>query len=74
MDPNDPDFKYLGVDRKAMMKQQAAQQFDSKKNFWIPDDKEGFVTAVVEEDNGDQVKVQTKEGVSSQLFCHSLFD
>lgn len=73
MDPNDPDFKYLGVDRKAMLKEQASKSFDSKKNFWIPDDKEGFIAATVDRDNGDQVEVNTKDGVSRSPFWEKGF-
>lgn len=73
MDPNDPDFKYLGVDRKALLKEQASKSFDSKKNFWIPDDKEGFIAALVDKDNGDQVEVNTKDGVSRSPFWEKSF-
>ncbi|XP_018646977.1 myosin heavy chain [Schistosoma mansoni] len=40
MDPSDPDFKYLGVDRKALLKELA--NFDSKNVIWVEDEKEGY--------------------------------
>lgn len=60
MDVNDPDFIYLGVDRKALMKQYG-DSFDSKKNCWVPDDKEVFVAATIEDASGDMVTVRTVE-------------
>ena len=61
IDPNDPDFKYLLVDRKAQMKAQAGGSFDSKKNVWVPDEKEGFVKAIVKSTKGDEVTVETEK-------------
>ncbi|XP_018646976.1 myosin heavy chain, putative [Schistosoma mansoni] len=47
MDPSDPDFKYLGVDRKALLKELA--NFDSKNVIWVEDEKEGYVLADIKE-------------------------
>lgn len=63
-DPSDPDFQYLSVDRKKMIRE--AAPFDGKKNCWIPDDKEGFAPAEIQSSKGDEitVKVTTDQSVS----------
>ena len=68
IDPNDEDFKYLMVDRKKLMKEQVGG-FDSKKNCWIPDEKDGYVAAEVQSTKGDEVTVETvlKHNVSIVL-------
>lgn len=60
-DPNDPDMKYLAVDRKALMKEQTVP-FDGKKMCWVPDEKEGFLAAEIQSTKGDEITVKTIEG------------
>ncbi|VDK34666.1 unnamed protein product, partial [Dibothriocephalus latus] len=67
MDPSDPDFVYLGVDRKALLKEFEAGSFDSKKVAWVEDEKEGFVMADVEETSGDNVTVRLKDGTTKTI-------
>ena len=55
--PDDPDFLYLGVDRKKTMAE--APPYDGKKNCWVPDEKEGYVAAEIESTKGDVVCVKT---------------
>lgn len=59
-DPQDPDFQYLAVDRKKMLKEQT-QPFDGKKMCWVPDEKEGFVGAEIQSSKGDEITVKTIE-------------
>lgn len=59
-DPTDPDFQYLAVDRKKMLKEQT-QPFDGKKMCWVPDEKEGFVGAEIQSSKGDEITVKTIE-------------
>ena len=61
IDPNDGDFKYLLVDRKALMKSQVGGSFDSKKNVWAPHEKHGFLKAIVKSTKGDEVTVETEK-------------
>jgi len=56
--PDDPDFQYLGVDRKKLAMEQT-QPFDGKKNCWIPDEKEGYLKAEIQSTKGDQITVLT---------------
>ncbi|VDP96736.1 unnamed protein product [Echinostoma caproni] len=65
MDPSDPDFKYLGVDRKQLLKEQAS--FDAKNVIWVEDEKEGYVMADIVETSGDTITVKMKDGTVSQL-------
>ena len=60
LDVNDPDFQYLVVDRKKLMKEQT-QTFDGKKACWIPDKKEGFLAAEIQSSKGDEITVKTTE-------------
>ena len=53
---DDEDFKYLGVDRKALIAEQ--KPFDGKKNCWVPDEKEGYMRGEIESTKGDMVTVR----------------
>ncbi|KAL5969171.1 Myosin heavy chain striated muscle [Taenia solium] len=67
MDPSDPDFEYLGVDRKALMKEAEAGSFDSKSVAWVEDEKEGYVMADIVETSGDTVTVRLKDGNTKKV-------
>ena len=56
----DPDFQYLAVDRKKLMKEQT-QAFDGKKACWVPDEKEGFARAEIQSSKGEEVTVKLLE-------------
>ncbi|KAK3591327.1 hypothetical protein CHS0354_028436 [Potamilus streckersoni] len=58
-DPSDPDFQYLAVDRKALLKDPPA--YEGKKCCWIPDKKEGFVLAEIVSTKGEEITVKTLE-------------
>ncbi|XP_033630505.1 myosin heavy chain, striated muscle-like [Asterias rubens] len=57
---DDPD-QFLSVNRKDQL-EAAATQFDSKKNCWVPDQKDGYIAAEVISTKGDQVTVKTLTG------------
>ncbi|VEL10171.1 unnamed protein product [Protopolystoma xenopodis] len=67
MDPNDPDFLYLGVDRKKLLKEAEAGGLDSKNLCWVEDEKEGYVLADVVETSGDTVVVKKKDGNEKKI-------
>ncbi|XP_050394994.2 myosin heavy chain, striated muscle [Patella vulgata] len=56
-DPNDPDFEYLAVDRKKLLKEQT-QAFDGKKSCWVPDERDAFVAAEIQSSKGEEITVQ----------------
>lgn len=64
---NDPEIveslKYLVVPQADKIKAQS-QPFDGKKNFWIADKTEGFISCEVESENNSQVTVRTSKGES----------
>ncbi len=51
----DEDFKFLMVDRKALLKD--APKYDGKKNVWIADKKQGFIKAEIKSTKGEEVTV-----------------
>lgn len=57
MDVNDPDFQYLVVDRKKLMKEQTTT-FDGKKACWVPDPKHGFLAAEIQSTKGEEITVK----------------
>ncbi|XP_021367481.1 myosin heavy chain, striated muscle-like [Mizuhopecten yessoensis] len=57
IDFNDPDFQYLAVDRKKLLKEQTAP-FDGKKNCWVPDEKAGFAASEIQSSKGDDITVK----------------
>ena len=61
---DDPDFLYLGVDKKKVL--QEAPAYDGKKNCWVPDEKEGYLSAEIESTKGDMVTVKTPDMQVSQ--------
>ena len=62
---SDPDFKYLAVDRKKLMREQTAP-YDGKKACWVPDEKEGFIRAEIVSSKGDEITVKLLK--SSQVM------
>ena len=63
----DPDFKYLAVDRHKLMKEQT-QAFDGKKACWVTDEKEGFVRADIVSSKGDEITVKVVSNNLVSLF------
>lgn len=70
----DPDFLYLAVDRKKLLKEQT-QSFDGKKMCWVIDQKEGFTVAEILSTIGEQVvvKIVKNNEVSTPQF-HFIYE
>ena len=72
----DPGFKYLAIDKKALMKEQTTT-FDAKKMCWVPDEKEGFLKAEIQSTKGDDITVKTLDtnevGAHFMTSQHHLF-
>ncbi len=62
IDMNDPEviesLKYLAVSKEERIKL-SALPFDAKKNCFIPHKTEGYLTSVIEKEEGDNVTVKT---------------
>ena len=52
----DEEFKYLAIDRKALLKEQLP--YDGKKACWVPDEKEGFARGEIVSSKGDEITVK----------------
>ncbi len=73
---NDPELieslTYLLVSREE--KERAnSRNYDGKKNCWILDQKDGFVSAEIQHSNGDVVNVRTFNGEVSLKFKKNFF-
>ncbi|XP_043216625.1 myosin heavy chain, non-muscle-like isoform X2 [Amphibalanus amphitrite] len=58
LDLNDPDLKYLTVDRKSFNDPAAQAEWTTKRLVWIPHETHGFVAAGIKRDSGDEVEVE----------------
>lgn len=61
LDRNDPDFKYLVVDRNAFNDPTTQAEWTQKRLVWIPHDNFGFVSASIKGERGDEVEVEIME-------------
>jgi len=59
-DEVDPDFQYLAPNKK-MLAEEQSRPFDSKKNCWIPDHKDGYIKAEIISTKGEEVQVLTEK-------------
>lgn len=69
LDVNDPDYQYLVVDRKKLMKEQT-QSFDGKKSCWVPDVKEGFLAAEIQSTKGEEITVKLAKNNEVTVTLH----
>ncbi|XP_052814276.1 myosin heavy chain, striated muscle-like [Mya arenaria] len=63
---NDVDFKYLWVNRKALLK--SLEGFDGKKACWVTDPEEGFSRGEIVSSQGDDVTVKILRNNESKTF------
>lgn len=61
LDHNDPDLKYLIVDRNVFNDPMAQAEWTSKKLIWVPHENQGFVAASVKGEKGEEVEVEVVE-------------
>jgi len=58
---NDPEFKYLVVDRNIVSDPSQQTEWTSKKLVWVPDERQGFVAASIKKELGDEYEVEVQE-------------
>nr|CAG4643693.1 EOG090X00BY [Lepidurus arcticus] len=58
LDRNDPDLKYLVVDRNAFNDPTTQAEWTQKRLVWIPHENQGFVAASIKGERGDEVEVE----------------
>uniref|UniRef100_A0A8D8UZK6 Myosin heavy chain, non-muscle n=1 Tax=Cacopsylla melanoneura TaxID=428564 RepID=A0A8D8UZK6_9HEMI len=61
LDPNDPDLKYLSVDRNAFSDPATQAEWTQKRLVWVPHENQGFVAAGIKGEKGDLVEVEIVE-------------
>lgn len=61
LDRNDPDFKYLVVDRNAFNDPTTQAEWTQKRLVWVPHENFGFVSASIKGERGDEVEVEIME-------------
>jgi len=70
IDMNDPEviesLKYLLVPKEEKIKNQA-MPYDSKKNFFVVDKEEGYLPAVIDKEDGDNITLTNSKG--KQVVC-----
>jgi len=70
LDVNDPDFHYLVVDRKKLLKEQADSgiKYDTKTSVWVVDKEEGFLAGEIQSKDGNQVTVKLRHDNSTKVY------
>ena len=58
---NDPDLKYLLVDRNAINDPTKQAEWTQKRLVWVPHENQGFVSASIKKDRGEEVEVDITE-------------
>eukprot|EP00095_Tigriopus_kingsejongensis_P005814 maker-scaffold716_size107355-snap-gene-0.26 protein:Tk05814 transcript:maker-scaffold716_size107355-snap-gene-0.26-mRNA-1 annotation:"myosin heavy non-muscle-like isoform 1" len=61
VDKSDPDLKFLVVDRNAFNDPTKQAEWTQKRLVWIPHESQGFVSASIKKDRGDEVEVEISE-------------
>lgn len=57
-DRNDPDLKYLSVDRNNFNDPATQAEWTQKRLVWVPHETQGFVAAGIKGEHGDEVEVE----------------
>ena len=61
LDRNNPDLKYLVVERNAFNDPMTQAEWTTKRLVWIPHETQGFVQASIKGERGDEVEVEIQE-------------
>ena len=67
VDKSDPDLKYLVVNRNAFNDPTTQAEWTQKKLVWIPHENQGFVSASIKADRGDEVLVELVDTSKQEL-------
>lgn len=60
-DRSDPFMKYLAVDRNKLNDQPTQAEWTQKRLVWVPHESQGFVSAGIKGERGDEVEVEIAE-------------
>ncbi|CAH2038081.1 unnamed protein product, partial [Iphiclides podalirius] len=67
MDRNDPELRYLSVDRNSFNDPATQAEWTQKRLVWVPHETQGFVAAGIKGDRGDEVEVEIAESGKRML-------
>ncbi|KAL5288885.1 MYH9 family protein [Megaselia abdita] len=72
-DRNDPELKYLSVERSQFNDPATQAEWTQKRLVWVPHENQGFVAASIKGENGDEVEVELAEtGKRVQVFREDI--
>ncbi|GBP71445.1 Myosin heavy chain, non-muscle [Eumeta japonica] len=69
MDRNDPELRYLSVDRNSFNDPATQAEWTQKRLVWVPHETQGFVAAGIKGDRGDEVEVEIAES-GKRIWVH----
>lgn len=72
-DPAPDDSKFLFLDNDFRNSGVAQADWSAKKMVWIPSEKEGFETASMKEDKGDEVKDASRDNPTVVAKLHTKY-
>uniref|UniRef100_A0A0K8WAW5 Myosin heavy chain, non-muscle n=1 Tax=Bactrocera latifrons TaxID=174628 RepID=A0A0K8WAW5_BACLA len=61
VDRNDPELKYLSVERNQFNDPATQAEWTQKRLVWVPHENQGFVAASIKREHGDEVEVELAE-------------
>ncbi|KAI8119067.1 non-muscle, Myosin heavy chain [Lucilia cuprina] len=61
VDRNDPELKYLSVERNQFNDPATQAEWTQKRLVWVPHENQGFVAASIKREHGDEVEVELTE-------------
>ena len=64
-------LQYLLVPSSEKIRYQALP-YDAKKNFWVPNEKLGFVAGEIQSENGDDVTVKDSTGLVNNFSIYFI--
>ncbi|XP_041978089.1 myosin heavy chain, non-muscle isoform X2 [Aricia agestis] len=67
MDRNDPELRYLSVDRNSFNDPATQAEWTQKRLVWVPHESQGFVAAGIKGERGDEVEVEIAESGKRML-------
>jgi hypothetical protein len=67
VDRNDPDLRFLVVDRNAFSDPATQAEWAQKRLVWVPDETAGFVAASMKRTQGEEVEVELVETGKKKL-------
>ncbi|XP_039754036.1 myosin heavy chain, non-muscle isoform X1 [Pararge aegeria] len=69
MDRNDPELRYLSVDRNSFNDPATQAEWTRKRLVWVPHGTQGFVAAGIKGEQGDEVEVEIAESGKRMLVA-----